>query len=67
MMKKRTLTTAAVAVALTMTLSGLPLTASAALGGLPEVSTIRQAKADSDYDSERQFFLRTGSGSPQRD
>lgn len=34
MMKKRTLTTAAVAVALTMTLSGLPLTASAALGGL---------------------------------
>ena len=53
MMKKRTLTTAAVAVALTMTLSGLPLTASAALGGLPEVSTIRQAEADSDYDSEK--------------
>ena len=53
MMKKRTLTTAAVAVALTMTLSGLPLTASAALGGLPEVSTIRQTKADSDYDSEK--------------
>ena len=53
MMKKRTLTTAAVAVALTMTLSGLPLTASAALGGLPEVSTVRQAEADSDYDSEK--------------
>ena len=53
MMKKRTLTTAAVAVALTMTLSGLPLTASAALGGLPEVSTIRQIGADSDYDSEK--------------
>lgn len=53
MMKKRTLTTAAVAVALTMTLSGLPLTASAALGGLPEVSTIRQTEADSDYDSEK--------------
>ena len=53
MMKKRTLTTAAVAVALTMTLSGLPLTASAALGGLPEVSTVRQTKADSDYDSEK--------------
>ena len=53
MMKKRTLTTAAVAAALTMTLSGLPLTASAALGGLPEVSTIRQAEADSDYDSEK--------------
>ena len=53
MMKKRTLTTAAVAVALTMTLSGLPLTASAALGGLPEVSTIRQPEADSDYDSEK--------------
>lgn len=53
MMKKRTLTTAAVAVALTMTLSGLPLTASAALGGLPEVSTIRQIEADSDYDSEK--------------
>lgn len=53
MMKKRTLTTAAVAVALTMTLSGLPLTASAALGGLPEVSTIRQTGADSDYDSEK--------------
>ena len=52
-MKKRTLTTAAVAVALTMTLSGLPLTASAALGGLPEVSTIRQTEADSDYDSEK--------------
>lgn len=53
MMKKRTLTTAAVAVALTMTLSGLPLTASAALGGLPEVSTVRQIEADSDYDSEK--------------
>ena len=53
MMKKRTLTIAAVAVALTMTLSGLPLTASAALGGLPEVSTIRQTEADSDYDSEK--------------
>lgn len=53
MMKKRMLTTAAVAVALTMTLSGLPLTASAALGGLPEVSTVRQTKADSDYDSEK--------------
>ena len=53
MMKKRTLTTAAVAVALTMTLSGLPLTASAALGGLPEVSTIRQTEADSDYGSEK--------------
>ncbi len=53
MMKKRTLTTAAVAVALTMTLSGLPLTASAVLGGLPEVSTIRQTEADSDYDSEK--------------
>lgn len=53
MMKKRTLTTAAVAVALTMTLSGLPLTVSAALGGLPEVSTIRQTEADSDYDSEK--------------
>lgn len=53
MMKKRTLTTAAVAAALTMTLSGLPLTASAALGGLPEVSTVRQAEADSDYDSEK--------------
>ena len=53
MMKKRTLTTAAVAVAWTMTLSGLPLTASAALGGLPEVSTVRQAEADSDYDSEK--------------
>lgn len=53
MMKKRTLTTAAVAVALTMTLSGLPLTASATLGGLPEVSTIRQTEADSDYDSEK--------------
>lgn len=53
MMKKRTLTTAAVAAALTMTLSGLPLTASAALGGLPEVSTIRQTGADSDYDSEK--------------
>ena len=53
MMKKRTLTTAAAAVALTMTLSGLPLTASAALGGLPEVSTIRQTEADSDYDSEK--------------
>lgn len=53
MMKKRTLTTAAVAVALTMTLSGLPLTASAALGGLPEVSTVRQIGADSDYDSEK--------------
>lgn len=53
MMKKRTLTTAAVAVAWTMTLSGLPLTASAALGGLPEVSTIRQTEADSDYDSEK--------------
>ena len=53
MMKKRMLTTAAVAVALTMTLSGLPLTASAALGGLPEVSTIRQTEADSDYDSEK--------------
>lgn len=53
MMKKRTLTTAAVAVALTMTLSGLSLTASAALGGLPEVSTIRQTEADSDYDSEK--------------
>lgn len=53
MMKKRTLTTAAVAIALTMTLSGLPLTASAALGGLPEVSTIRQTGADSDYDSEK--------------
>lgn len=53
MMKKRTLTTAAVAVALTMTLSGLPLTASAALGGLPEVSTDRQTGADSDYDSEK--------------
>lgn len=53
MMKKRTLTTAAVAVALTMTLSGLPLTASAALGGLPGVSTIRQTEADSDYDSEK--------------
>lgn len=53
MMKKRTLTTAAVAAALTMTLSGLPLTASAALGGLPEVSTIRQTEADSDYDSEK--------------
>ena len=53
MMKKRTLTTAAVAVALTMTLSGLPLTASAALGGLLEVSTIRQTEADSDYDSEK--------------
>ena len=53
MMKKRTLTTAAVAVALTMTLSGLPLTASAALGGLPEVSTIRQTGAGSDYDSEK--------------
>ena len=53
MMKKRTLTTAAVAVALTMTLSGLPLTASAALGGLLEVSTIRQTGADSDYDSEK--------------
>lgn len=53
MMKKRTLTTAAVAVALTMTLSGLPLIASAALGGLPEVSTIRQTEADSDYDSEK--------------
>lgn len=53
MMKKRTLTTAAAAVALTMTLSGLPLTASAALGGLPEVSTIRQTGADSDYDSEK--------------
>ena len=53
MMKKRTLTTAAVAVALTMTLSGLPLTASAALGGLPEGSTIRQTEADSDYDSEK--------------
>ena len=52
-MKKRTLTTAAVAVALTMTLSGLPLTASAALGCLPEVSTIRQTEADSDYDSEK--------------
>ena len=48
MMKKRTLTTAAVAVAWTMTLSGLPLTASAALGGLPEVSTVPQTKADSD-------------------
>lgn len=53
MMKKRTLTTAAVAAALTMTLSGLPLTVSAALGGLPEVSTIRQTEADSDYDSEK--------------
>lgn len=53
MMKKRTLTTAAAAVALTMTLSGLPLTASAALGGLPEVSTVRQTEADSDYDSEK--------------
>lgn len=53
MMKKRMLTTAAAAVALTMTLSGLPLTASAALGGLPEVSTIRQTEADSDYDSEK--------------
>ena len=53
MMKKRTLTTAAVAVAWTMTLSGLPLTASAALGGLPEVSTVRQTEADSDYDSEK--------------
>ena len=53
MMKKRTLTTAAVAVALTMALSGLPLTASAALGGLPEVSTVRQTEADSDYDSEK--------------
>ena len=53
MMKKRMLTTAAVAVALTMTLSGLPLTASAALGGLPEASTIRQTEADSDYDSEK--------------
>ncbi len=53
MMKKRTLTTAAAAVALTMTLSGLPLTASAALGGLPEVSTVRQTGADSDYDSEK--------------
>lgn len=53
MMKKRTLTTAAVAVALTMTLSGFGLTASAALGGLPEVSTIRQTEADSDYDSEK--------------
>lgn len=53
MMKKRTLTTAAAAVALTMTLSGLPLTASAALGGLPEVSTVRQIGADSDYDSEK--------------
>lgn len=53
MMKKRTLTTAAVAAALTMTLSGLPLTASAALGGLPEVSTVRQTEADSDYDSEK--------------
>lgn len=53
MMKKRTLTTAAVAVALTMTLLGLPLTASAALGGLPEVSTVRQTEADSDYDSEK--------------
>lgn len=53
MMKKRMLTTAAVAVALTMTLSGLPLTASAALGGLPEVSTVRQTEADSDYDSEK--------------
>ena len=53
MMKKRTLTTAAVAVALTMTLSGLPLTASAALGGLPEVSTVRQTEADSDYDSDK--------------
>lgn len=53
MMKKRTLTTAAVAAALTMTLSGLPLTASAALGGLPEVSTVRQTGADSDYDSEK--------------
>ena len=53
MMKKRTLTTAAVAVALTMTLSGLPLTASAALGGLPDVSTVRQTEADSDYDSEK--------------
>ena len=53
MMKKRTLTTAAVAVALTMPLSGLPLTASAALGGLPEVSTVRQTEADSDYDSEK--------------
>lgn len=53
MMKKRTLTTAAVAAALTMTLSELSLTASAALGGLPEVSTIRQTEADSDYDSEK--------------
>lgn len=53
MMKKKTLTTAAVAVALTMTLSGFGLTASAALGGLPEVSTIRQTEADSDYDSEK--------------
>ena len=53
MMKKRTLTTAAVPVAVTMTLSGLPLTASAALGGLPEVSTVRQTEADSDYDSEK--------------
>lgn len=53
MMKKRMLKTAAVAVALTMTLSGLPLTASAALGGLPEVSTVRQTEADSDYDSEK--------------
>lgn len=53
MMKKRTLTTAAVAVALTMTLSGFGLTASAALDGLPEVSTVRQTKADSDYDSEK--------------
>ena len=53
MMKKRTLTTAAVAAALTMTLSGFGLTASAALGGLPEVSTIRQTEADSDYDSEK--------------
>ena len=53
MMKKRTLTTAAVAVALTMTLSGLPLTASAAAGRTAEVSTVRQTKADSDYDSEK--------------
>lgn len=67
MMKKRTLTTAAVAVALTMTLSGLPLTASAALGGLPEVSTIRQAEADSDYDSEKAILSADSSGSPQRD
>ena len=52
-MKKRTQTTPAVAVALTMTQSGLPLTASAALGGLPEVSTVSQTKADSDYDSEK--------------